>query len=136
MNGPAAAMATVPSATQLFLDDGRALVNQGQQHARGFLRAPAPAGHTRSTPAAPREGNPHPPNSPTTVTDGWALHEGVGVGGGVGWGGAHPPNSPTTVIWGGAHPPNSPTTVIATVTHTAAPNVIQTPTFAMSRIEK
>ena len=34
------------------------------------------------------------------------------------------------------HPPNSPTTVIATVTHTAAPRVIQMPTLAMSRMEK
>ena len=34
------------------------------------------------------------------------------------------------------HPPNSPTTVTETVTHTAAPSVIQIPTFAMSRIEK
>ena len=34
------------------------------------------------------------------------------------------------------HPPNSPTTVIASVTHTAAPRVIQMPTLAMSRMEK
>ena len=34
------------------------------------------------------------------------------------------------------YPPNSPTTVIVTVTHTAAPSVIQMPTFAMSRMEK